>query len=335
MEPGSEGWGRRREVRFSAKKSGHSRPKDAEEEVREGDCGEREGAYGGLGAEWRSWRPRPRHWLSPTSIAGKTPAQIFANTCNACHRSPREIKRTDCCVPARALYDRRPGGCRHGGLISPPAGTAPEGGAAAAQAGAGGVARSRRRARSPRAKPEAELNGVKPERRRTAGSRRPSDELRGDKSACAASFTAEEPPAAAVERLRIVPGLFRLRGIARISLFGSASAPVPASSSSSARSPSATSGSKNVSASASASARCCSSSSRTVVTSSPRAIRAASSALRATVTLMLTSTSGCSDTGTLYRPIVLIGALSAICGAVELEAASVTSATMSRGDTEP
>jgi hypothetical protein len=26
--------------------------------------------------------------------AGKTPAQIFANTCNACHRSPREIRRT-------------------------------------------------------------------------------------------------------------------------------------------------------------------------------------------------------------------------------------------------
>jgi hypothetical protein len=26
--------------------------------------------------------------------AGKSPAQIFADTCNACHRSPREIKRT-------------------------------------------------------------------------------------------------------------------------------------------------------------------------------------------------------------------------------------------------
>lgn len=26
--------------------------------------------------------------------AGKSPAQIFANTCNACHRNPREIKRT-------------------------------------------------------------------------------------------------------------------------------------------------------------------------------------------------------------------------------------------------
>jgi hypothetical protein len=26
--------------------------------------------------------------------AGKTPAQIFAHTCNACHRNPREIKKT-------------------------------------------------------------------------------------------------------------------------------------------------------------------------------------------------------------------------------------------------
>ena len=46
--------------------------------------------------------------------------------------------------------------------------------------------------------------------------------------------------------------------------------------------------------------------------SSPRAIRSASSALRATVTLIVTSTSGCSDTGTLCSPIVLIGVLSAI-----------------------
>ncbi|HEY2184933.1 MAG TPA: hypothetical protein VGH39_08055 [Xanthobacteraceae bacterium] len=27
--------------------------------------------------------------------AGKSPAQIFAGTCNACHRSPREIRRTN------------------------------------------------------------------------------------------------------------------------------------------------------------------------------------------------------------------------------------------------
>src|SRR5947209_11990201 len=26
--------------------------------------------------------------------AGKSPAQIFADTCNACHRSPREVRRT-------------------------------------------------------------------------------------------------------------------------------------------------------------------------------------------------------------------------------------------------
>ena len=38
-------------------------------------------------------------WLTPALAqsnldAGKSPAQIFADTCNACHRSPREIKRT-------------------------------------------------------------------------------------------------------------------------------------------------------------------------------------------------------------------------------------------------
>lgn len=40
-------------------------------------------------------------WLTATPAsaqsnldAGKSPAQIFANTCNACHRNPREIKKT-------------------------------------------------------------------------------------------------------------------------------------------------------------------------------------------------------------------------------------------------
>lgn len=40
-------------------------------------------------------------WLTATPAsaqsnldAGKSPAQIFAHTCNACHRSPREIKKT-------------------------------------------------------------------------------------------------------------------------------------------------------------------------------------------------------------------------------------------------
>jgi hypothetical protein len=38
-------------------------------------------------------------WLTPALAqsnldAGKSPAQIFVDTCNACHRSPREIKRT-------------------------------------------------------------------------------------------------------------------------------------------------------------------------------------------------------------------------------------------------
>ena len=58
------------------------------------------------------------------------------------------------------------------------------------------------------------------------------------------------------------------------------------------------------------------------VMSSPRASRSASSALRATVTVTVTSTSGCSDTGTLYMPIILIGMLSAIWRALDREAAS-------------
>ena len=69
--------------------------------------------------------------------------------------------------------------------------------------------------------------------------------------------------------------------------------------------------------------------------SSPRAMRSASSALRATVTLIVTSTSGCSETGTLCRPMVLIGVLSAIWLRLTAKPLSVTSAAMSRGDTEP
>ena len=61
--------------------------------------------------------------------AGKSPAQIFANTCNACHRSPRELKQTNAyflrehyntggrqrsaCRPAAAAsgFGRWAGGC--------------------------------------------------------------------------------------------------------------------------------------------------------------------------------------------------------------------------------
>ena len=50
--------------------------------------------------------------------------------------------------------------------------------------------------------------------------------------------------------------------------------------------------------------------SRRCVTFSPRAWRSASSALRATLIVIVTSTSGCSATGTVCRPIVLIGSCS-------------------------
>ena len=68
-----------------------------------------------------------------------------------------------------------------------------------------------------------------------------------------------------------------------------ASASAPASC---VRRASATSGSKKASAAAAASSAACSASSRGMVTSSPRAIRAASSALRATAMLIVTSISG-------------------------------------------
>ena len=52
---------------------------------------------------------------------------------------------------------------------------------------------------------------------------------------------------------------------------------------------------------------------RRTVTSSPRAMRSASASLRATITVIETSTSGCRSSGTLYWPMVLIGALSTTC----------------------
>src|SRR5919204_4136159 len=61
---------------------------------------------GAMGGEMRSGKPYlgwvlagAALWLTPALAqsnldAGKSPAQIFADTCNACHRSPREIKAT-------------------------------------------------------------------------------------------------------------------------------------------------------------------------------------------------------------------------------------------------
>ena len=47
--------------------------------------------------------------------AGKSPAQIFADTCNACHRSPREIKRTTAAF-LREPYDRHARSRDDGGI---------------------------------------------------------------------------------------------------------------------------------------------------------------------------------------------------------------------------
>ena len=61
--------------------------------------------------------------------------------------------------------------------------------------------------------------------------------------------------------------------------------------------------------------------SRRTVTSSPRASRSASSALRATLTVIDTSTSGCSITGTLCSPISLDRRIERDLAAVDGEAA--------------
>src|SRR5215510_2833142 len=97
----------------------------------------------------------------------------------------------------------------------------------------------------------------------------------------------------------------------------------------------AASGSSIASAAVAAAAAFSSASVRLTVTSSPRAMRSASSALRATVTVIAASTSGWSANGTLYWPIVLIGALSIICERPISASSSLSRAAMSRVETEP
>ena len=48
--------------------------------------------------------------------AGKSPAQIFSNTCGACHRSPRELKQTSAGFLREHYTYRRAGSRGHGGL---------------------------------------------------------------------------------------------------------------------------------------------------------------------------------------------------------------------------
>src|SRR5882757_1274571 len=69
--------------------------------------------------------------------------------------------------------------------------------------------------------------------------------------------------------------------------------------------------------------------------SSPRLMRSASSVLRATVTLMVTSTSGCTAMVTFFCPITLIGTSSQTCGRLTMTPWLSNPITMSRTETEP
>ena len=69
--------------------------------------------------------------------------------------------------------------------------------------------------------------------------------------------------------------------------------------------------------------------------SSPRLMRSASSALRATVTLTPTSTSGCTAMAILCLPMVLIGASSITWLRLMVTPSFSNEAMMSRTDTEP
>src|SRR6516162_6740334 len=64
-------------------------------------------------------------------------------------------------------------------------------------------------------------------------------------------------------------------------------------------------------------------------------MRSASSALRATVTVMTASTSGCTAIVTFCWPITLIGASSQTCGRLTAMPLLSNAATMSRTETEP
>jgi hypothetical protein len=97
---------------------------------------------------------------------------------------------------------------------------------------------------------------------------------------------------------------------------------------------SAASGSKNASAAITAASSAVGSS-RNCVTSSPRSMRAASSALRATMMVIDRLDLGMQRSGTLCRPIVLIGVLSAIWLRLTLNPASARRPTRSRGETDP
>jgi hypothetical protein len=122
--------------------------------------------------------------------AGKTPAQIFANTCNACHRSPREIRKTS----AGFMREHYTTSAQEAATMA----------AYLASMGSDPKAVQQRRkpvlgagkeappSEKPSGEAHAALDGTK--NGQTSSSRRPSASFEAT-STLAASFMAEEPPA--------------------------------------------------------------------------------------------------------------------------------------------
>ncbi|MGE0035587.1 MAG: hypothetical protein AB7S93_08135 [Xanthobacteraceae bacterium] len=122
--------------------------------------------------------------------AGKTPAQIFANTCNACHRSPREIKRTT----AAFMREHYTTGVQEAAAMATylaSMGTDPKA-VQQRRKPVLGAGKEPPPSEKPSGEAQAELNGAK--NGLNTGSRRPSESFEAT-SSLAASFMAEEPPA--------------------------------------------------------------------------------------------------------------------------------------------
>jgi hypothetical protein len=122
--------------------------------------------------------------------AGKTPAQIFANTCNACHRSPREIKRTT----AAFMREHYTTGAQEAAAMATylaSTGTDPKA-VQQRRKPVLGAGKEPPPSEKPSGEAQAELNGAK--NGQHGGSRRPSESFEAT-SSLAASFMAEEPPA--------------------------------------------------------------------------------------------------------------------------------------------
>lgn len=122
--------------------------------------------------------------------AGKTPAQIFANTCNACHRNPREIKKTTAGF-MREHYTTSAQEAATMAAYLASVGTDPK----AVQQRRKPVLGAGKEAppgEKPSGEAQAALNGTK--NGQNGHSRRPSESFEAT-STLAASFMAEEPPA--------------------------------------------------------------------------------------------------------------------------------------------